>query len=295
VLRGAPPPKPASFDQRWTVWGTGFGGSAVTNGNLAAGTNTVTAQTHGGAGGMDYHFTPDTLAGFALAGGGTNWGLAQGLGNGRSDAFQFGGYVKTQAGPAYVAASVAFTDYWVTTNRIAPLGDQLRANFNAQGYGGRVETGYRLGVPGPMAALGVTPYGALQAQNFHTPGYSEADLTGGGMGLTFNAMNSTDVRSELGARFDDHTLLGAMPMILRARLAWAHDWFSNPTLNAAFETLPGASFTVNGAAPPHDTALTSVGAEVHMTANWSAVGKFEGDFGRGFQSYAGTGTLKYAW
>jgi hypothetical protein len=50
-------------------------------------------------------------------------------------------------------------------------------------------------------------------------------------------------------------LLGAMPIILRARLARAHDWESNPALNAAFEALPGLSFTVNGAAIPHDAAL----------------------------------------
>jgi uncharacterized protein with beta-barrel porin domain len=289
------PPKQPTFDQRWTVWGSGYGGSATTNGDPAAGTNTVTAQTYGAAAGMDYHFTPDTLAGFALAGGGTNWGLAQGLGGGRSDAFQVGGYAKTQAGPGYISAALAFTNYWVTTNRVAPLGDQLQAKFNAQSYGGRVEAGYRFGVPTTLAAFGITPYGALQAQNFHTPGYSETDLTGGGLGLSYNAMDATDTRSELGARFDDVTALGSTPVILRARLAWAHDWFTNPALNATFETLPGASFTVNGASPPKNTALTTVGAEVHVTANWSVIGKFDGDFGSGFQSYAGTGTIKYAW
>jgi hypothetical protein len=39
---------------------------------------------------MDYHLSPDSLVGFALAGGGTNWNLAQNLGGGRSDAFQAG-------------------------------------------------------------------------------------------------------------------------------------------------------------------------------------------------------------
>ena len=63
----------------------------------------------------------------------------------------------------------------------------------------------------------------------------------------------------------------------------------------AFETLPGASFTVNGASPPKNSALTTLGAEVRVTANWSVIGQFEGDFGSGFQSYAGTGTIKYAW
>ena len=63
------PPKPVAFDQRWAAWGSGFGGSSTTNGDPAAGTNTVTARTFGFAAGMDYHFTPDAVAGFALGGG----------------------------------------------------------------------------------------------------------------------------------------------------------------------------------------------------------------------------------
>ena len=42
--------------------------------------------------------------GFALAGAGTGWGLAQGLGSGRSDAFQAGVYGGTRLGPVYVGA-----------------------------------------------------------------------------------------------------------------------------------------------------------------------------------------------
>jgi outer membrane autotransporter protein len=108
-------------------------------------------------------------------------------------------------------------------------------------------------------------------------------------------MNATDTRSELGARVDDLTMLGTMPLILRARLAWAHDWISNPALNAAFQVLPGTNFTVNGAAPPKDSALTTLGAELRMTTNWSLLGKFDGQFGNGSQTYAGTGTLRYTW
>ena len=47
-------------------------------------------STVGFAGGLDYHYTPDTVLGFAFAGGGTNWSLSQGLGGGKSDAFQAG-------------------------------------------------------------------------------------------------------------------------------------------------------------------------------------------------------------
>ena len=73
-------------------------------------------------------------------------------------------------------------------------------------------------------------------------------------------MTANDTRSELGARFDNLTTFDGMPLILRARLAWAHDWVTNPALDAVFQSLPGASFVVNGAAPPENSALVSAGA-----------------------------------
>ena len=107
------------------------------------GSHDLSARTAGFAGGLDYRLTPDTVVGFALAGGGTNWSLAQGLGGGRSDAFQAGVYGATRSGPAYLAAAFAFTNHWMSTDRFAFAGDHLTANFNAQSFGGRVEGGYR--------------------------------------------------------------------------------------------------------------------------------------------------------
>lgn len=286
------PPKPAaSFDQRWTVWGASFGGSGTANGDPAIGSNNITTSTYGFAAGADYHVSPDTVLGFALAGSGTNWNLAQALGTGRSDAFQAGVYGTKYFGPAYIGAALAFTNNWFTTNRTA-LGDQLTANFQGQSFGVRVESGYRYAL---APAAGVTTYAAIQAQSFNTPAYSEADLTGGGFGLTYNAMSATDTRSELGTRFDALTAWGAMPVQLRARLAWAHDWISNPALDASFQALPGTSFVVNGAPMPHDSALTSVGAEMHLTQRWTLLGKFDGEFASSSQIYAGSGTLRYSW
>ena len=285
-------PARQNVDQRWTVWGAGFGGTGTANGDPNVGSNTLTASTYGFAAGADYHVSADTVLGFAAAGSGTNWSLAQSLGSGRSDAFQAGVYGTRYFGPAYIGASLAFTNNWFTTNRIAAAGDQLTASFTGQSFGARVESGYRYAV---APAAGVTPYAAIQAQNFHTPTYSETDLTGGGFGLTYNAMTATDTRSELGARFDALTAWGAMPVQLRARLAWAHDWVSNPALDAAFQALPGSSFVVKGAAVPQNSALTSLGAELHLTPRWTLIGKFDGEFASSAQTYAGSGTLRYTW
>lgn len=285
------PVNPA-FEQRWRTWGAGFGGYSNANGNAASGTHDVIARTYGVAGGIDYRVNPDTVVGFAVAGAGGNWSLSQGLGGGHDDAFQAGIYAMTHSGPAYLSAALAFANHWMSTDRNAFSGDHLTASFNAQSYGGRVETGYRFA----MLPVSVTPYAALQAQSFHTPAYSETDVTGGGFGLNFASRDASDTRGELGARFDSKMpLRDGMMLTLRARAAWAHDWADNSALTATFQTLPGASFTVNGASPAKDSALVTLGAELRLNPAWSIAAKFDGEFASSVQSYAGTGTIRYVW
>jgi outer membrane autotransporter protein len=292
VLR-TPVYKATPFEQRWSVWGGGYGGYNRTSGDpLVVGSHDLTAQTAGGAAGLDYRIAPGTVVGFALAGGGTGWSLAQNLGSGRSDAFQAGVYGTTRYGPAYIAAALAYTEYWMSTDRYAFAGDHLTADFNAQSFGGRIEAGYRI----PVALWGLTPYAAVQAQNFHTPTYSETDVSGGGFGLTYDARNATDTRSELGARFDRQFLLNWNAVLaLRGKIAWAHDWISDPSLVPGFEALPGASFIVTGATPAKNSALTSAGAELRLASSISVLCKFDGEFATHSQTYAGTGTVRYVW
>jgi uncharacterized protein with beta-barrel porin domain len=286
-------PPAAAFVPRWTSWAAGYGGANRTSGDpTTVGSTDVSARTYGFAGGLDYLVTPGTAVGLALAGGGTNWGLAQGLGGGRSDAFQAGLYGATHFGPAYVAGALSLSEYALSTNRFAIAADQLTASFNAQGYGGRFETGYRVAVTG---ATGLTPYAAVQAQSFHTPAYSETDATGGGFALGYMAATATDTRTELGSRFDSLTTWGGIPLALRGRVAWAHDWVDNTALTAVFQSLPGASFIVNGAAPAPNSVLVSGGAELHVTPALSLSAKFDGEFAARGQTYAGTGTIRYAW
>src|SRR5260221_5681711 len=291
LRRGAP--KPGSLQQRWTLWGAGSGGGNRPSGSPAVvGSHDLTARTAGGAAGLDYHLSRDSVVGVALAGGGTNWSLAQGLGGGKSDAFQAGIYGATRWGPAYVAAALAFTNHWMSTDRFGLARDHLSASFNAQSFGGRVESGYR------FATIygGLTPYAAAQAQNFRTPTYSEADLNAGGFALGYNGRTATDTRSELGGRFDRLLLLNPeAALTLRARVAWAHDWVSDPTLAAVFQALPGASFLVNGATPAQHSALTSAGAELRLANGVSLLGKFDGEFASHSSTYAGTGTVRYTW
>jgi uncharacterized protein with beta-barrel porin domain len=287
----APPLTPV-YEPRWTAWGGAYGGSNRTTGDLAIiGSHDLSARTVGGAAGLDYHFTPDTVVGFALGGGGTNWSLSQGLGGGKSDAFQAGVYGASRFGPAYLAAAFAFTNHWMSTDRTA-VGDRLTASFNAQSFGGRIESGYRFGTP----YGGITPYAAIQAQSFHTPGYTETDAIANGFALTFNGRDASDTRSELGTRFDRVLAVYSNAVLaLRGRVAWAHDWVSDPSLLPAFQALPGASFVVNGATPAKNSALASAGAELRLANGVTLLAKFDGEFAAHSTTYAGTGTVRYVW
>src|ERR1700721_430358 len=125
-------PAVVPFEQRWSVWASGFGGSQTTDGNAAVGSNTSTSSVYGTAVGADYRISPYTVAGFALAGGGTNFSVA-GSGFGHSDLFQAGAFIRHTIGQAYISAALAYGWQDITTDRTvhAAGSDQLRAQFNA--------------------------------------------------------------------------------------------------------------------------------------------------------------------
>jgi uncharacterized protein with beta-barrel porin domain len=82
---------------------------------------------------------------------------------------------------------------------------------------------------------------------------------------------------------------------LRARLAWAHDWVSNPTLAATFAALPGAGFFVVGAKPVTNAALVSGGVELRLAEGLTVGAKFDGEFASHASLYVGTGILRFSW
>ena len=84
-------------------------------------------------------------------------------------------------------------------------------------------------------------------------------------------------------------------LALRGRVAWAHDWVSDPTLLPVFQALPGASFIVDGATPAKNSALTSAGAELRLANGVTLLAKFDGEFAAHSSTYAGTGTVRYRW
>lgn len=290
-------PVPAAFEPRWNMWAAGFGGAQTTDGNASLGSATATSRLAGIAAGADYWLSPQTVAGFAMAGGATQFGLANGLGSGRSDLMQVGGFLRHSFGASYLTAAAAYGWQDITTERTVVVGgfDQLRADFNAHSYSARVEAGHRWVAPA-FGGVGLTPYAAAQVTAFDLPAYTERAVGGSSVfALDYAAKTVTSTRSELGLRSDKSFALDGALLTLRGRAAWAHEFDVDRSIAATFQALPGASFVVNGARPARDAALTTVSAELNWLNGFSVAAAFEGEFSDVTRSYAGKGVLRYSW
>jgi len=296
------PPGPAPDQRRWSVWAAGYSGQSNVAGDVVAGSHNRSVSTYGYATGLDYLATPYTVFGFALAGGSTNYGVANGFGGGRSDMFQAAVYSTTRINAAYVSAALAYSWYRTTTDRIVTVAGagHLTADYSAYGVGGRVEGGYRFALPnvlGLPGQSGLTPYAAAQVQSFHMPSYSESAVAGSSIfALTYDSRTTTTIRTELGAWYDWNTPVDHnTALVLRTRAAWAHDHWSDPSVTASFQALPGSAFTVFGAPPASDLLLVSTVAELWFRNGMSVSARFDGEFAQRSQKYAGTGQLRYIW
>ena len=280
---------------RFRIWGAAYGGSGSIDGNAAVGSQKTTARDAAFAAGIDYLLSPNTTVGFALAGGGTSWGLSGGLGDGRSDMFQAGVYARQRFGDAYLSGALAYNFHDVTTNRTVTIAgtDMLQARFQANGLGARLESGYHFATPYAR----VTPYGAVQVQSIFLPAYGEVATAGSNQfALNFASQVATTTRTELGAWLDKSELLGnGARMTLYGRLAWAHDFGDTPSASAIFQALPGSNFIVNGAVPARDGALLTGAAQYSLANGWSFLAKFDGEFSSTTSIYSGTGVVRKAW
>lgn len=244
--------------------------------------------------GADYRLSPDTRIGFALGIGSVNFSTSGGLGSGRATLFQGGVHGRHSFGSAYVALGAAYGWQDATTERTVTIAgiDRLEAKFQPQSFAARAETGYRIAA----SWFSITPYTAAQVTSVHLPAYSERVISGGGaFALSYAAQTKINLRTELGVRLDKSFALAEGQFTLRSRLAWAHDTNPGSTVVAAFQSIPGSTFTVSGAQRAANSVLVTAGTEMTWRNGFSLGSSFEGEFsGRG-QGYAGKGTLRYAW
>jgi uncharacterized protein with beta-barrel porin domain len=285
--------------RRWGVWAAGYGGAYNVAGNSSAGISSDSGSGGGAAMGVDYRATPYTTVGFAVAVGDMNYALSGNLGSGSENMFQSAVYSMTRVNAAYVAAVLAFAWDRASTDRVVTVSgtDDLTADFSAYDFAGRIEGGYRFAIPGVYAlpGFGITPYAAFQMQAFLTPSYNEVAASGSPtFALSYDAQTTTTYQTELGAWFDTTIALGNdASLSLWNRTAWAYDNWSGANLTAAFQSVPGSTFSVIGATPAGDSVLVSAGAAIFLKNGISLAANFSAELSQGWQSYSGTAWLRY--
>ena len=188
----------------------------------------------------------------------SNFSVANGLGSGRSDLFQAGAFIRHTAGPASISGA-----RWLMAGRTSPpiapspssALNNLHAQFNANTWSGRVEGGYRF--VSPWMEMGMTPYVAGQVTTFDLPAYAEQVVGGTNLcaDLQFEERHGLAQRTRLAERQVIRDA-GRHLHVARTRGVGARLQFKDRFIGATFQTLPGASFVVNGAAQAHDAALS---------------------------------------
>jgi fibronectin-binding autotransporter adhesin len=290
-----------SSDSRWSAWGSAVGAQARLAGDAATGSHDQRITSGGLAAGIDYRASGDTILGVAVAGGATRWSLAGANASGHGDSVQAGLYASTRHDNAYLAAALTYGRHDLTADRSIVLPgtfDRLTAAFTAHNLGVRAEAGYRF-APGPSghANFSLMPYAAVQVQSLWMPAYAERDNTGlAGFALSYAAQTVTDTRSELGARVESRQDITAdAALILRARAAWMHDYTTNRATLAAFQALPGFSFSAAGTASPRDAAQITTGAELAFSNGVGLLVKFDGEFADRSRLYGASGAVRVRW
>ena len=225
-------PMPADpFEQRWSVWAAGYGGSQTTDGNAALGSNNTTSSLGGVAVGADYRFSPNTIAGFALAGGATNFSV-NGLGSGRSDLFQAGAFVRHTVG---AGLSHRRAGLWLAGRHHRSHRDHRRRRSAAREIQRQRLVGPRRGRLSLCHAVDRRRrHHALRGRTVHHLRSARLCRTGDRRrqhlcAETMPRKNVTDTRSELGLRSDKSFAMTNGIFTLRGRAAWAHDFNTDRT------------------------------------------------------------------
>jgi fibronectin-binding autotransporter adhesin len=288
-------PKPAQLAAGSTrVWGTVFGRHTGIAADRAAGTQSVKAGNAGFAAGVDMQVT-DTLRLGAAAGGG-HGSFNAGNGRGASDDAMLGLYGNLGVmDQGYVAGVFSYGWHDVDTLRLLTVSgtDLLSAKYTAHDVGVRIEGGWRVALDD---ADGLVPYAAFAWDAFQTPNYGEHAVSGSSnFALSYAAQDTNFGQSELGLKAGRTIAMGDGMMAMELSAAWAHQLYGAPLALAAFQSLPGSGFVVQGGRIATNTALLGAGLDWQARDGLSFGARIDSQLGGGTTALAGTGTVSLRW
>ena len=284
---------------RWRAWLTGFDGTTKLDGEAGIGSAALSLNTGGLAGGLDYQFAPDLLAGFAMGGSSSNFAVRDRITSGHLEGVHFGGYAVKTWGSLYAAGAASFSTFRNSETRsIVGIGPSETAtgSFGSNLLSGRFEAGWKQA----FSWFAITPFAAVQPAQLWQNGFTETNpvpvSAADPLGLSFGSRSITSLPTFLGAQFDTHfAVRNGMVLSPYARLSWVHEFKPDRAINASFIALPVAAFTVDGPRAARDAARIEAGGKFTISPNAWLFATFDGEFSDRSQSYAGKGGARFVW
>jgi uncharacterized protein with beta-barrel porin domain len=286
---------PPAYLPSWHVWATGFGGAQSFKGDATIGSANASDHTGGGAFGVDYQFKPDLLLGVGVGASTSSFSVPDRATSGTVDGGHVGFYGMQRWGSAYAAGLISYSRFDNSTTRtITGVGptEIAAGSFASDLLGARLEVGRTWA----YGYVRLTPFAAVQVSELWQRGYSESSTIGGApgiLGLAFAPIAVTSLPTFLGAQVDTRAVLdNGMVWSPFARAAWVHEFRPTRQITAAFLSVPGAGFSVDGARAASDSLKLDVGSRLALNRMMDFTATFTGEFSDRTQSYAGRAGLR---
>jgi outer membrane autotransporter protein len=270
------------------LWASTLGASGKLAESGYAGANT---STEGGQFGIDTRLNDKTIVGAALS-----------YSHGQADFDRFGGAFRSRntgvsvygrhdfsdagaddrAKPgtgAYLSGRAGIATVSSTVTRTAMVGaeiENLRTGHTDRMLSAYAEAGYTLALPGRAV---LTPFAGISYDGLKRGGFSE---TGGSFALTADSQSYHQTAGLLGVRGATGFNWFAGKSIASVYAAWQHA-ASGGSLDfqAAFSSVPGSSFTVQGVGLPRNSGWAGIGISTAINRTWSWYANYDGQFANG--------------
>jgi len=295
ALKGPPAAEPG----RWRIWTAGFGANNSMRGESSTGSYSQSIQSAGGAIGAEWQVATDLRVGAAAGASESMFAVRDLTTSGRTTGGHIGFYAVKHWSAYYAAASVSYARFDNSTSRtIAGIGNTEHASgrFAGDQLGARLEIGRKHNL-GPT---NVTPFVAIEPTVLWQRAYTESSGGPGGsngiLGLTVASRTATSLPTFIGVQFDGrHITSEGAVLAPYSRVSWVHEFEPDRRVTGSFVTLPGATFTVDGARAASDAARLDTGARLAFRGGQALFANFGGEWSGRTQSYAATGGFRAGW
>jgi uncharacterized protein with beta-barrel porin domain len=244
--------------------------------------------------GVDYRIAPRVTVGAALAAIHGNTSTDTLPVHGQFDSYQAALYGSYVPGSYWLQATIGYARNNDEMKRSLFFTDTPRTalgSVDANQY----FTSLRNGVDLPMGKFGVlAPFVAFEMQRVESPGFTETGADS--VNLVVSGSTANSMRSLLGAQWRNGFDWFGHTWSLNGGLAWARQYGTRTQgIGASFEGAISSGFTMHGSGPAQDAARVGLGARVALGRQTHAFLRYDGEFGGGGHTHAGSAGFDYRW